>query len=69
MGDESAHRGRCRKVEAVYIYINPYEITIIEGPNLVFIPKFEEGGKLFVTDESGRLGLSINFESPYIGRY
>jgi hypothetical protein len=28
--------------------MGPYEITRIEGPNLVFIPKFEVGGKVFV---------------------
>jgi hypothetical protein len=37
------------KLEAAYVGL--YEIMRIEGPNLVFIPKFDEGGKEYVRDE------------------
>jgi hypothetical protein len=65
--DESAHRGRSRKLEAVYIGL--YEITRIEEPNLVFIPKFEVEGRELVRDESARRGRSKNLEAAHIGPY
>jgi hypothetical protein len=53
---ESAWGERSKKIEAAYV--NPYEISRIEGPNLVFIPKFEEGGKVLEKDEGARRGRS-----------
>jgi hypothetical protein len=65
--DESARRGRFKMLGAPYI--GPYEITRIEGPNLVFIPKFEVKGKEFARDKSARRGRSIRLEAAYIGTY
>jgi hypothetical protein len=44
MRDKCASRVRCRKLESVYKC--PYEIATIERPNLVFIKKFEVGGRV-----------------------
>jgi hypothetical protein len=54
--DESARRGRSKTLDAAYVI--PYEITRIEGPYLVFIPKFEIGGKELVIDKSSLRGRS-----------
>jgi hypothetical protein len=61
--DESSRRGRSRILEAAYV--DPNEITRIEGPNLVFISKFEVEGKECVRDKSARRGRSINLEAAY----
>jgi hypothetical protein len=37
----------------------------IEGQNLIFIPKFEVGGKVIVSDESSRRGRSRKLDSEY----
>jgi hypothetical protein len=64
---ESARRGRSKKIEVTYV--GPYEITRIEGPNLIFIPKFQVGGKVLVRDECARRGRYRKLEAAYIGPY
>jgi hypothetical protein len=65
--DGNYRRRSSRKYDAAYI--DRYEITIIEGPKLVFIPKFEVEGKECVRDKSARRGQSIKLEAEYIGSY
>jgi hypothetical protein len=49
---ESVRRESCRTLASAYI--DPYEITRIEGKHLVIIPNFEVGSKLIVREESVR---------------
>jgi hypothetical protein len=67
MRDECALRVRCRMLESVYIC--PYEIATISGPKLVFIPKFEVGGRVLVSGENARLGRSRKLDAAYVIPY
>jgi hypothetical protein len=63
VSDESSRRLQYRKFNAAYI--GPYEITKIERPDLVFIPKFEVGSKVLVRDKCSRRRRSRKLDAAY----
>jgi hypothetical protein len=61
MYDKMSWPGRSITLDTAYEI--PYDIKSIEGQNLVFIPKFEVGGKVIVSDKSDRRGRPRKLEA------